>query len=316
MGLELILAYGLDLILGDPRSWPHPVRGLGWLITRLENPLRRIFPKARQAGLALAGIVIFCTAALVSALEQGAARLHPGIEFVVSVILIYLALSVKDLIDHVQAVYQPLARGELPAARQALALIVGRDTSHLAETEIIRATVETIAENTVDGVLSPVLYAAGGGPLWAWIYKAVNTLDSMVGYKWGRYREYGWASARLDDLLNWLPARLSGIFMSAAAWLVGLHSRRSWQLCWRDGRCHPSPNAGFPEAAMSGALGIQLGGASSYRGCQVNKPVLGDPGRPPEIGDIVQALRLFQVTAALAVAGLALLSYLAKILLT
>jgi len=316
VGLELLLAWGLDLWLGDPPTWPHPVRGLGWVINALEAPLRKIFPQARQAGIALAAIVVLVSVGLVLTLQCLASRIHPALGFICSVFLIYLALSVKDLADHAQAVYQPLVRGELPAARLALSRIVGRDTANLSEPEIIRATVETIAENTVDGIISPLVYAALGGPGLAWGYKAVNTLDSMVGYPWGRYQEYGWASARLDDVLNWLPARLGGVWLALAAMLIGLNGRRSWEVCWRDGRKHPSPNAGFPEAAMAGALGLQLGGLSSYGGQQVNKPSLGDDGRDPELGDIVQALRLLNAVSVLTVLGLTLLSVLINFMLT
>ncbi|MDD3580951.1 MAG: adenosylcobinamide-phosphate synthase CbiB [Desulfobacca sp.] len=316
MGLELLLAWGLDLWLGDPPTWPHPVRGLGWAIKALEAPLRKIFPQARQAGMALAAIIVLATVGLVLTLQFLATWIYPGLGFIFSVFLIYLALSVKDLADHAQAVYQPLVSGELPAARLALSRIVGRDTAKLSEPEIIRATVETIAENIVDGVISPLIYAALGGPALAWGYKAVNTLDSMVGYPWGRYQEYGWASAKLDDVLNWLPARLGGALLALAARLIGLHGWRSWQICWRDGRKHPSPNAGFPEAAMAGALGLPLGGASSYGGRQVNKPGLGDAGRDPEPADIAQALRLLYAVSVLAVLSLTLLLVLVNFMLT
>ncbi len=241
---------------------------------------------------------------------------NPFLGSLVTVILIYWAISIKDLADHSWAVHRPLSQGNLPAARQALANIVGRETSQLSEAGIIRATVETIAENTVDGVLSPLFYAALGGPPLAWAFKAVSTLDSMVGYKSEPYREFGWAGARLDDLLNWLPARLSGGLFTLAAWLTGLDWRQTWKICRRDGRRHASPNAGWPEAAISGALGLRLGGPNVYHGELVDKPWLGDGLREPETADILKAIRLLYVVSALAVIFCFFLALMVKILLT
>ncbi len=307
-GLELLLAYVLDLAVGDPPSWPHPVRGLGKLITALEEPLRRTCGDARTAGIALAGITAAGAGAGAAGVLLLAAGLHPLVGAAAGVALLYLALSVRDLARHAEAVHQRLAAGDLAAARQALALIVGRDTTALSEAEIIRATVETVAENTVDGVISPLFYGALGGPVLAWIYKAASTLDSMVGYKTPRYREFGWAGARLDDLLNWLPARLGGLWFTVGARLAGLDARGCWRICRRDGRKHPSPNAGFAEAAMSGALGLRLGGPSRYGGRLVAKPFLGDGGREPEPADIGRAVHLLHATGIVTVISLAGLS--------
>jgi adenosylcobinamide-phosphate synthase len=229
---------------------------------------------------------------------------------------VYWAISIKDLADHARAVYHPLCRGNLPAARQALAWIVGRETSQLNEAGVIRATVETIAENTVDGVVSPLFYAALGGPPLVWAFKAGSTLDSMLGYKTESYREFGWAGAKLDDLFNWLPSRLSGGLFTLAAWLTGLNWRQTWRICRRDGRRHASPNAGWPEAAMSGALGLRLGGPNIYHGELVDKPWLGDDLREPETADILRAIRLLYAVSALAVLFFIFLALLVKILLT
>ena len=231
-------------------------------------------------------------------------------------VLIYWAISIKDLAAHARAVYLPLREGNLSAAREALAKIVGRETSQLTEAGVIRATVETIAENTVDGVISPLFYAALGGPPLVWAFKAASTLDSMVGYKTGPYREFGWAGARLDDLLNWLPARLSGGFFTLAAWLTGLDWRQTWRVCRRDGRRHASPNAGWPEAAISGALGLRLGGPNIYHGELVEKPWIGDGLREPETADILKTIRLLYTVSALAVLFFIFLALLVKILLT
>jgi adenosylcobinamide-phosphate synthase len=316
MGVELPLAYLLDLALGDPPRWPHPVRWLGRVILSLEAPLRRMIPPPRLAGVVLA-VISLCLAAGSAALAvRLGSRLHPVLGSLLAIILIYWAIAVKDLADHARAVHRPLSRADLPAARLALAKIVGRDTSRLSGAGIIRATVETVAENTVDGVLSPLFYAALGGPPLAWAFKAASTLDSMVGYKTDAYREFGWAGARLDDLLNWAPARLSGGLFTLASWLTGLDWRQSWHLCRRDGRRHASPNAGWPEAAMSGALGLRLGGPNFYHGKLVDKPWLGDGRREPECADILKAVRLLYAVSALGVCFFFFLALGIKILLT
>ena len=316
MGVELPLAYLLDVTLGDPPGWPHPVRWLGRLIAFLEAPLRRTFTDPRLAGLVLTGVCLIAAGGTAWGAVWLAWHLHPLLGTLATVLLIYWAISIKDLADHARAVQQPLSQGNLAGARQALAKIVGRETSQLSEAGVIRATVETIAENTVDGVLSPLFYAAVGGPPLVWAFKAVSTLDSMVGYKSEPYRQFGWAGARLDDLLNWLPARLSGGFFTLAAWLMGLDWRQTWAIFRRDGRRHASPNAGWPEAAISGALGVRLGGPNVYHGEVVNKPWLGDGWREPETADILAAIRLLYIVSALAVIFLFFLALAAKILLT
>jgi len=316
MGVELLLAYLLDLTLGDPPHWPHPVRWLGRLITSMEAPIRRYFVNPRLAGLALTGSCLLAAAGGAAATVLLASRLHPLLGFLVSVVLIYWAISIKDLAAHARAVHLPLRAGNLGAAREALAKIVGRETSQLTEAGVIRATVETIAENTVDGVISPLFYAALGGPPLVWAFKAASTLDSMVGYKTGPYREFGWAGARLDDLLNWLPARLSAGFFTLAAWLTGLNWRQTWRVCWRDGRRHASPNAGWPEAAVSGALGLRLGGPNIYHGELVEKPWIGNGWREPEAADILKTIHLLYVISALTVLFFIFLTLLVKIRLT
>jgi adenosylcobinamide-phosphate synthase len=316
MGVELPLACLLDVTLGDPPHWPHPVRWLGRLITILEAPLRRIFPQPRLAGLMLTALCVLAAAGVAAVAVSLATRFHPILGLAVMVILIYWAISIKDLADHSLAVHRSLSQGNLPAAREALAKIVGRETAQLSEAGVIRAAVETIAENTVDGVVSPLFYAALGGPSLAWAFKAASTLDSMVGYKSEPYREFGWAGARLDDLLNWLPARLSRGLFTLGAWLTGLDWRQTWKICRRDGRRHASPNAGWPEAAVSGALGLRLGGPNVYHGKLVDKPWLGDGLREPEITDILKAIRLLYAVSALAVIFFFFLALMVKILLT
>ncbi|MGQ9919969.1 MAG: adenosylcobinamide-phosphate synthase CbiB [Desulfobacca sp.] len=312
MGFELPAAYALDLVLGDPPSWPHPVRGLGRLITLWEGPLRRRITSPRLAGVALATGCVLLAAGCAALLIRLAGAISPWLGWLMSVVLLYGAIAVRDLADHAWAVYRPLQGGDLPGARRALANIVGRETAALDEAGIIRATVETIAENMVDGIISPLFYAALGGAPLAWAFKAVSTLDSMVGYKTPRYQEFGWAGAKLDDLANWLPARLSGFFFVLGAALTGVDSRRAWQIFRRDGRRHASPNAGWPEAAMSGALGLRLGGPNVYQGVLVEKPWIGDALREPELADIPRAIRLLQAVSILAVVSFTLLSLILK----
>lgn len=316
MGVELPLAYLLDVALGDPPQWPHPVRWLGVLITTLEGPLRRTCPRLRLAGIILASVTVITAGGTAFILVQAASWLHPVLGWLVTVILLYWAIALKDLADHALAVHRLLCQGDLEAAKDALAKIVGRETAQLSETGVIRATVETIAENTVDGVISPLFYAALGGPTLAWIYKAASTLDSMVGYRNERYRDLGWTGARLDDLLNWLPARLSGGFFTLAAWFLGLDWRQTWKIYRRDGHRHASPNAGRPEAALSGALGLRLGGPNVYHGKLVAKPWLGDESRNPAAADILTAVRLLYTVSALALLAFFFLGLAAKIVLT
>jgi adenosylcobinamide-phosphate synthase len=316
MAVELLLAYLLDLAVGDPPHWPHPVRWLGRLITRLEAPLRRAFPNPRLAGVALTGICLLAAAGSAAAVVFLASRLHPLLGSLAAIILIYWAIASHDLAAHARTVHQALSQGNLPDAREALARIVGRETSQLNAAGIIRATVETIAENTVDGVWSPLFYAGLGGPPLVWAFKAASTLDSMVGYKTESYREFGWAGARMDDLFNWLPARLSGGLFTASAWLTGLDWRQTWKIFCRDGRRHASPNAGWPEAAVSGALGLRLGGPNVYHGELVEKPWIGDGGREPETADILKAIRLLYAVSILSLLFAIFLAFLLKIWLT
>jgi len=196
-------------------------------------------------------------------------------------------------------VKEALDAGDLPEARQRTAMIVGRDTEHLEESELTRATVESVAESTVDGVTAPLLFAAVAGPVGAVVYRIVNTMDSMFGYNNERYREFGWAPARLDDLANLIPARVTGLTMMVAAVLTGLRGGGAWRIMRRDARRHPSPNSGYTEAAMAGALGVQLGGPSTYAGKPSAKPTIGDPDLPLQKNHIAQANRLLLATCLL-----------------
>lgn len=285
-------AVSLDLLFGDPRRLPHPVVGIGRFITEAEGVLRQTGMNARAAGILLLVMTVGLTAGLAGLLLAGAAFCHPLAGDGLALYLSYTCLAARSLHGESKLVADALAAGDLPGARRLLARIVGRDTDRLDEQEIWRALVETVAENSSDGVIAPLLCLMVGGPVLGLAYKAVNTLDSMVGYKNDRYLRFGWASARFDDLANWLPARLTGVLMVLVAPLCGLSLANSWRIMRRDGRNHSSPNSGIPEAAAAGALGVRLGGTSRYFGQPVAKPTIGDPLRPLTRGAWLGTVRL------------------------
>ncbi len=269
----------LDWLLGDPRSLPHPVVGIGKLTSLLEALLRRLGCDGRIGGAALVLLTlsgaIGAAWSIISALRQ----IDPLVGTAGEILLAWFCLAARSLHQESRLVATALEQDDLPAARQNLSYIVGRDTATLDEPEVWRGTVETVAENTADGVITPLFYLMLGGPLLALTYKAINTLDSMVGYKNERYLDFGWAAARLDDLVNWLPARITGLLLVMTAPLIGGSLGNAWRIMRRDGQNHASPNSGIPEAAVAGALRVQLGGDSSYLGTIVAKPTIGDPER-------------------------------------
>ncbi len=304
-GVDLGLAAVLDIALGDPRWFPHPVRGMGAVIGWIDHRIRTICRSEQALQFAGACLALGLPAAVYGAATWvigQAAALHPILGQAVGIGLASTTLAGRDLYDHVQAVIGALAAGDLAGARKAVARIVGRDSAALTEPEIARATVETIAESASDGIIAPLVYLSLGGAPLALAYKAVNTLDSMIGHRDERYEHFGWASARLDDVVNWIPARLTGGFIALAAGLsTGQWHRihESWYILHRDGDKHLSPNSGQPEAAMAGALGVQLGGRNSYDGVPHDAELLGDgPGEvtPEHIG---RATRIMLVTYAL-----------------
>ena len=294
----------LDVLVGDPRWMPHPVRVMGFFIHHYE---RLIFPRLsgswakKIAGLGLAvGLPIGCFV-ITWKIMSWAEQLHPIVGVGAWIVLGYTTLAGRDLWDHALRVNQALTIGSLVSARAAVGHLVGRDTAALSEKEIVRATLESISENTSDGIVAPLVYLALGGPALAMAYKAVNTLDSMIGYRCERYRDFGWASARLDDVANWVPARLTAMAMSVAAALRLGTGLASWRMCWRDARHHPSPNSGWPEAAMAGALGVQLGGRNVYGGVVEEKATLGDPITPFCMSLIPAALQVITLACGILV---------------
>ena len=299
----LLLGFCIDLLLGDPRWLYHPVQAIGWLIVKLEPPLRRAFPDSDRgqvrAGVALVILVVGITGLVSGGVLWGLHRLHPMAGFAGEVILCWLILAAKSLRTESMKVVKALENGTLDDGRRAVSMIVGRDTEHLSEAEVLKAAVETVAENASDGILAPLLFAAVLGPVGGICYKAVNTMDSMVGYKNDRYLYFGRAAAKLDDVLNFLPARISGFLMAAAACL-GFDGKNAFRIFFRDRKNHASPNSAHTEAACAGALGLQLGGTHDYFGKPVVKPTIGDDLRAVTRGDVAAANRLALTTALLA----------------
>ena len=300
----LLLGFFLDLLLGDPSWLPHPIRAIGALIAALEKALRRLFPK-RQGGELAGGAALVI---LVLALSGGftllvlwlCGQVGLWLRFLAETVLCYQLLATRSLKGESMKVYQALKAGDLEGARHAVSMIVGRDTQRLDEAGVARAAVETVAENASDGVIAPLLFLTIGGAPLGMAYKAVNTMDSMVGYKNDRYLWFGRCAARLDDLVNFIPARLAGLLMCLGAGFSGFDGPNALRIFRRDRKNHKSPNSAHTEAAAAGALHIQLGGPNYYFGKLVDKPAIGDADHPVEPLDIVRVNRLMYATAFLA----------------
>lgn len=299
----LTAGFILDLFCGDPRWLLHPVRLIGRLAHRAEPRCRQLVADEYVAGTVFTVAVVGAVAGGVWAMIWGLQQLHPVLGGLAMVYFIYTGLAARDLAGEAMAVWRQLRDGDIERARRQLSRIVGRDTEFLGPPEIVRATVETVAESTIDGVLAPMFFAAVAGAPGMWAYKAINTLDSMVGHHEEPYTRFGWAAARLDDVANFVPARLGLLLFGLGTWFVGGESGRCWRVGWRDGSKHPSPNSGIAEAAMAGALGVRLGGISTYDGVENVRPYLGDPLHPLESSCIPRAVRVMYATS---VAGLVL----------
>ncbi len=338
----LILASCLDLAIGDPRWLPHPVRAIGKTIGFLESTIRRPCRSSRseKAGGVLLVVLVVVPVFLITYLIQEMLlrifSLHvlgAALSLAAAVYLTATTIASRELIASARHVLDALKEKDMDAARMRLSMIVGRDTAQLPEKGVLKATIETLAENVSDGVVAPLFYLVLGGLPLAMTYKAINTLDSMVGYKNDRYRHFGWAAARLDDAANYIPARLTGILITAAAFLMSLPlnasnslraTSRIVNMMLRDGRKHPSPNSGVPEAAYAGALGIMLGGPSTYNGVVVDKPFIGQelPGAGGLAGEgreryrdaSERAICLTRLTAVLAICVGAVCAYLRSVL--
>ncbi|WP_238546142.1 adenosylcobinamide-phosphate synthase CbiB [Tumebacillus flagellatus] len=302
IALILPLAYLVDLFVGDPRWLPHPVVIIGKFVTRLDRLLRRASDSKRTArlkGCLFPLLIVGGTYFVTYELLHLASLLSKWLSYALEIWLISTTIATKGLAQAGRGVYEALKAGDLPLARQRLSWIVGRDTEHLDCGEISRGGIETVAENIVDAVTSPLFFACLGGAPLAMAYRAVNTLDSMIGYKNEKYLHLGWASARLDDFANWVPARLTLPFLVASSTILKYNGRNTWIIALRDSAKHPSPNSGIAEAAVAGALNIQLGGNNSYGGVPSFRAHMGDRGVDTAPRHILQTIRLLYLTTAL-----------------
>lgn len=293
----------LDLLLGDPEWVPHPIRLIGFMISKLEKVLLGKKERSNRDKLRR-GVMLAVFAPAVSVLVSGAIlalawKIHMAVGIFAEMVMTWQILAAKCLKTESMKVYTCLKQGDLPAARKAVSMIVGRDTECLDADGVTRAAIETVAENTSDGVIAPMLYTALGGPVFGFFYKTVNTMDSMVGYKNDRYLYFGRAAARLDDAVNYLPSRISALFMIFAAFCSGkpFSGKGAFRIWRRDKRKHASPNSAQTESVCAGALGIRLAGDANYFGKTVKKPYIGDPVRPVETEDIKRVNRLMYRTA-------------------
>jgi adenosylcobinamide-phosphate synthase len=302
--LEISAAYVADLFLGDPPGYPHPVKLIGRTVSILE---KRLLQRARTpwmqrfSGVILATTVVSGAGILTWAVIRMAGWVHPAFSSVIIIFFAYTTLATRSLYVEAGKVIKVLEQGDLDLARKRMGFLVGRDTDHLDEKEICRALIETVSENTSDGIVAPLFYLIIGGPPLAMAYKALNTLDSMVGYRNDRYRYLGWASARGDDLANIIPSRLTALIFILSSFILRKNWKATWRITWRDGRKNPSPNSGYPEAAMAGALGVQLGGKNFYFGRVEKRPLIGEPERSIDSKVAKESLHLMIVNSFIAV---------------
>ena len=299
----IIVAFILDLLIGDPYSWPHPIKLIGNFIAWFQERFTQTKSDQEnyRLGILLWLVTVFGSGLVTFILLKLSFLIHPVIGIVCYIYLSYTTLATRSLSLEGKKVYQKLVNDSLDNARKQVAMIVGRDTKELTKDEIIKATIETIAENTSDGVIAPLLCLFLGGPTLAMMYKAVNTLDSMVGYVTPKYRAIGWFSAKMDDIWNFIPARLTWFYLLGATKILRLNTSIAWKVGKADCRNHKSPNSGYPEAVVAGALGIQLGGTHLYHGVEIYKPTIGVSLRSAKPKDILTANKLLYTTAILSV---------------
>ena len=305
--LALMIGFVLDLLLGDPEWLYHPVCIIGKYISFMEKKLRKRGGNLRKSAVFLTASTVLLTMAVVAVL-MWLLSLIGRIPLLIGMSLLnWMGIAVTCMAKEARGVAKALDKG-VDAGRTQVARIVGRDTQSLNEEEIIKATIETVAENTTDGVISPLFYAAIGGPVLLWGFKAASTLDSMVGYLDEKYRDIGWSSAKLDDVLNYLPARITALLMCLAAFFTGMDGKNAWRIVQRDHANHKSPNCAWSEAAAAGAMHIQLGGTHDYFGKPIEKPTIGDADRPAQREDIDKVNRLLYVTSGMMMAVILLIA--------
>lgn len=312
--LAVCIGFLLDLLLGDPRWLYHPVRIIGNGISLAEKMLRALFPKTKKGERIAGGVLVLIITGFSVALPLGILYLGYRWNFwlglAVETFMCYQLLAARSLRDESKKVYDALKTGDMEKSRHAVSMIVGRDTRSLTEEGVTKAAVETVAENTSDGIIAPLFYMMIGGAVGGFAYKAINTMDSMVGYKNEKYQYFGTAAALLDDVVNYIPARISGWLMILAAYLLNMNGKNAKKIYLRDRTQHASPNSAHTEAVMAGALEIQLAGDAWYFGELHKKPYIGDPIRKVEPEDILRSYRLMYATSVLAVLGFGILRFL------
>lgn len=315
--LSIYIGYVADLIVGDPYSFPHPVRFIGKLINFTQGIIRKVSKSDRQ--LKFGGFILwFITVGITYLITYAIVKLFSFnglLSIVVNGFIIYTTLATKCLKDEALKIYNVLKTGDIEKSRTQLSYIVGRDTTTLSESEIIRATVETVAENTVDGIIAPMFYAFIGGAPLAMAYKAINTLDSTVGYKNEKYKDIGFASAKIDDVANYIPARISIVLITIGSFFLHYNYRNCFKISIRDRKNHKSPNCAFSEGAVSGALGIQLGGTNFYFGEKVYKPTIGDKLREIDKEDIIKTNKIMYASSFVSILVFTLLYVLFRMIL-
>jgi adenosylcobinamide-phosphate synthase len=300
----MIIGFVIDRMIGDPHGFPHPVVLIGKLIDALDHGLRRIFPKT-ESGEKTAGLVLWILVVLIATLTPafilwGCQRISPWLRLAVESVMCWQIVAAKSLREESMKVYQALETGDLEKSRRAVSMIVGRDTARLDDAGVTRAAVETVAENASDGVVAPLFFLAIGGAPLGFFYKAVNTMDSMLGYVEPPYKNIGLVPAKMDDVVNFIPARLSALLMLAAGFLLRLDVKNGWKIFRRDRFNHASPNSAQTESVCAGLLGLRLAGDAWYHGVLHKKKYIGDPLRGIEHRDIPRACRLMYTTAWIA----------------
>ena len=321
--MEIVLAvfcgFVLDLIFGDPQHIPHPIRFIGLLIEKTEYLFRKIFPKTK-IGEIIGGVFLNITVLLITYsvaffIIKGLGYINPSLKIASEILFCYQIFATKSLKTESMRVHKYLIKNDMINSRKYLSWIVGRDTENLESKEITKAVVETIAENTSDGVIAPMIYMLIGGAPLGFLYKAANTLDSMVGYKNDKYINFGKFSAKVDDILNFIPAVLTGILMIIGSLFIGLDTKNGWRIFKRDRNNHERPNSGKPESACAGVLNIQLGGDSFYFGKLYKKKTIGDANREIVADDIVMTNKLMYTTSILSLLVLELIRIIAVVII-
>ncbi len=315
--LFLIIPIALDLVLGDPHNFPHPIIYIGKTISKYEKWIRKSKINLKVGGFFLTILTTLTVISVISVIFLLVEKLNSIIAVILAIYLLYTSLASRCLDVEAKKVYCSLLEQSIETSRVKLSYLVGRDTSSLTREEVIKGTVETVAENTIDGILAPLIFIAigiyFGYPVqFVFFYKTVNTLDSMVGYQNEKYGDIGYASAKLDDIVNYIPARIGGLCMLFGGLLLNMDSKNGWKILKRDKRNHKSPNCAYPESAVAGLLNIRLGGTHTYFGEEVYKPTIGDDSREVNPQDIVDTIKIMYASEFILVILIAIILFLAN----